>query len=420
MDIKGVHQRRFKLSVLACTVLILAPRPAAAECTLPTPMSHGPGSYFLCGAPASAYAFELNQPAAVNTDGLPLACDAPDPVRCSNPASGATGDGLITIESDWSATGVNGCPVGPNGPQRIVLVASDELSGTALLVSLSGTSPSFGYAVQLAQPYDGVALHPAECARSISLVGVSGRQMTLQLTRPPVYTDCDPGSLAAALAEQGPDCGAGFRPDVQFGPLYTLVQPCTDPVDFRKSGWESTGGLPDAEGRATLYLNWAPGQCRYTGGTTLLNGAEDELVTGVVAGDVGCVPTGQEICNGFDDDCDGVADNSLNPGQVLCDGIVDAQFAPNSSIGKGSKILTWTTNSEKSLVGFNIVVIGPPGVVRVNDVPIPCEGGSDFQSHTYATFLPKHKSANRLFIEILLKDGHRALWGPVRNPILPP
>ena len=100
--------RRINLFVVACSVLILAPRPAAAECTLPTPMSHGPGSYFLCGAPASAYAFELNRPSAVNTDGLPLACDAPDPVRCSNPASGVAGDGLITIESDWSAAGVSG------------------------------------------------------------------------------------------------------------------------------------------------------------------------------------------------------------------------------------------------------------------------------------------------------------------------
>src|SRR5881409_1978715 len=88
---------------------------AGAACAVYTPMYHSFDSYLLCDDTLrpTGYAYQQSDPAGVNTDSVRILCEAADGVRCNLPASGVSGDGRVTIETDWSGLGVIGCPSEP-------------------------------------------------------------------------------------------------------------------------------------------------------------------------------------------------------------------------------------------------------------------------------------------------------------------
>ena len=127
------------LVVLFTSLLVIAfvASTAHASCAVPTPMFHGADSYFQCEdmRPVAAFAYQQGSPAGVNTDGVRIACEATDAVFCFG-MSGVVGDWRVTIETDWMTPGIDGCPISPLGPQRVVIVVATggRLAGTGLKV----------------------------------------------------------------------------------------------------------------------------------------------------------------------------------------------------------------------------------------------------------------------------------------------
>ncbi len=95
---------------------------------------------------------------------------------------------------------------------------------------------------------------------------------------------------------------------------------------------------------------------------------------------------------------------------------IDARISFSSRLGRGSGTLTWTTNAEGNLRGFNIIERTPRGSIRLNEAVIGCEECTTGLGHTYAYVVPKHRSGRNLYIEAVHLDGRVETFGPaVRN-----
>jgi hypothetical protein len=327
------------LLVVPAAAFLGAPNGQAA-CPEPVPMAHALDGYFACPdiGRVAAFAYQQSAPADVNTGTETILCAAFDGVRCQG-ASGLPDDGRMTVETDWMNPGVLGCPVGPDGPQRVVIVAatSAPMSGSSLLVSLGGTSPDLGYLVEAAHPYDPAenTFAPLACEDSALVISRTSDQALMRFTLPPVRSDCDPGTVGSEYPDLGL-CADGFRADVRLGTVYTLRQPCTEPIDLGRGGWTATTAAPDSTGLVTVPAETAPSDnCVYAGITALINGQESEAIAAFAwlecadsdldgdgytdcvdcdDGDPAIHPGAQEICNQRDDDCDGRVDESEDLG----------------------------------------------------------------------------------------------------------
>ncbi len=304
---------------------------AEATCGAITGVVHGLGSYFQCAdsGPVAGFSYQLTNPLGVNSDGQDILDE------------GALGDGQVQSAFDWSSGGFVGCPVTLAGPQRIAIVVEGN-DGKGLIVSLSGADPNVGYLVEPAHKYDPVTglAKPLPCgdtagAPAILSQSSSGGLATLaiQINPPIIYSDCDSDSLGivAGLAT----CPDHFAPSIAVGRIFTRLGDCVTAPDLRLNQWTDTGLLPDGNGNATVTTQ-APGkgQCLDVGSTTFINGFESSGITGFVTvpgepcfdldhdGVTDCqgdcddanparFPGNPEICDGIDNNCDGLADNGL-------------------------------------------------------------------------------------------------------------
>jgi hypothetical protein len=337
------------VSIVASVLVVLgsAWSTSRASCDVSTSMGHSFMSYLQCNAYTHSvgYSYQVGDPSGANTGLVKITCDNNDGTVCG-PAGLPVGLGQVTIDTDWMAAGVVGCPVTASGGQRVVIVVttSSQLDSTALLISLSGADPGIGYAVEAAHQIDlgATQIVPAACARTLLLITTAGRNIYLRASLPPLYTDCDQGSLGAFY---GTTCPDAFRPVLSFGPVYTRLQRCSDPFDPRRQAWTNTGVVPDASGYATVTADAVPqqpGDCLFVGSTTVVDGVETGSVTGYIRVDLDCVdgdgdgfttcdgdcddsnasihPGAVEICNGKDDNCNGEIDEGTDADQ---DGVVD-------------------------------------------------------------------------------------------------
>lgn len=97
---------------------------------------------------------------------------------------------------------------------------------------------------------------------------------------------------------------------------------------------------------------------------------------------------------------------------TVSDILIDFASGP----GKGAGLLTWTTDFEFDLVGFNVVTHDARGNrVPLSSVLIPCEECITAAGHTYALVLPKHKSGRNVFIEVVHANQTVDVFGPSRR-----
>jgi hypothetical protein len=326
-----------------------------ASCATPTPMSHVFDSYFLCSeaTPIGAFAYQQTNPAGVNTGARQILCLGQGINGCFGSGSGAFGDGQVTIETDWADPGIVGCPLLPS-PQRVNIVVSTGgfISGSALIVSLSGADTDVGYLVESAHPYDlatGLA-RPLSCGPTVLQLASGVGHVSLRFVHPPIHSDCDPDSIGVRLLTT---CRDSFSPTLAFGQVYTQTRPCSAPVEVRKEFWTGTGVVPAADGTAAIDVDESPsGYCTLIGSTTVVDGVETGSITGFILSDVDCTefdgdgyttcagdcddhnaavhPGATETCNGIDDNCDGHVDEGLDrDGDTVSDCVDNCPNAAN-------------------------------------------------------------------------------------------
>jgi hypothetical protein len=85
----------------------------------------------------------------------------------------------------------------------------------------------------------------------------------------------------------------------------------------------------------------------------------------------------------------------------------------DSPLGRGSGTVSWGTNAEFDLLGFNVIVINNQGErVQQNETLIPCEECVTGAGHVYFYIIPKHRSGRNIFIEMLRRNGIVQVFGP--------
>jgi len=84
-----------------------------------------------------------------------------------------------------------------------------------------------------------------------------------------------------------------------------------------------------------------------------------------------------------------------------------------SAAGKGSGTVTWNTNVEFDIVGYNVVVYdGKGNRIQQNTSLIRCKQCTTGLGERYAFIIPKHKSGHNVFVEAVRLDGHVMTFGP--------
>jgi hypothetical protein len=109
-------------------------------------------------------------------------------------------------------------------------------------------------------------------------------------------------------------------------------------------------------------------------------------------------------------------DSSVPPNGIgdACEQMVESIFVSfSSSQGKGSGTVTWKTNREVTVVGFNVLVKTSKGFVKQNDAAITCQECVTGQGQSYSFIIPKHKSGRNVYIELLLQNVPKGtVFGP--------
>ncbi len=395
--------RKALLVVMACTAVALLAMPQAyAACTSPTPMYHAFG-WFNCNdstttatnvrvPPPSAYSYQLSAPGTTNTGLVDILCEADNqsggPESCNNPASAGTGDGVVTIVTDWQTPGVIGCPVTTSGTNRVVLVVQ-AADGTGLIASMNGSDPGFGYTPDMAGSGADASLScgTANGRPKIASRVVVGSSETLGLTfdTPRVYSDCDPDSLGfAVFGGVCPDAGAGAA---SVSGVYTSTQPSTldgttqvcfapDPTLTR---W--TRVATPVAGAATITVTKpASGSCLYIGSTMNIGGFESGAITGFI---------------------------------VYGNPLPASPTAENVGVGRaaGKINVSWETLSEVGLAGFRLVAVGHKGEFEVGSF-VAAKGSASKYSATLS--ISDFKGNKGVKVVSVLTDG-TTLSSAVKN-----
>ncbi|HKQ96611.1 MAG TPA: thrombospondin type 3 repeat-containing protein, partial [Candidatus Polarisedimenticolia bacterium] len=125
----------------------------------------------------------------------------------------------------------------------------------------------------------------------------------------------------------------------------------------------------------------------------------------------------QEDCDsdGIGSVCEACGDpNSGLPLECGCfpDIALRLTISGSSPQGRGSGTLTWQTASERSVLGFNVLLVDAKGAQQLNSAVIPCHACTDGRGDTYAFIVPKHKNRRNIYVEVLHLSGTSQIFGP--------
>jgi hypothetical protein len=95
--------------------------------------------------------------------------------------------------------------------------------------------------------------------------------------------------------------------------------------------------------------------------------------------------------------------------------IIDARVSLDNPRGLGSGTLAWTTNTERDLTGFNVVVFIDDRRQQLNRAVIPCAECTTGGGAAYSFTVPIRHVWRRLYIEAIHLDGTLEIFGPARR-----
>lgn len=397
---------RGALAMITLAVIGLAlPRTAGATCPNPQPMQHGLGSFFTnCPdlQPVDGYLFVLGQDATLNNDStapgagadqkIDFVCEATGVqteqlIDCT-PEAGIAGDGNISVMFDWGGINLsngNACPnpLGVSGVGRNVIqvVANDGSS----LIATVGFSLDFGfYLVEAAHPVTaGMDVLPIACSYNNGLTIVSGGGGNICVNQgvPPVFSDCDPGTVGSVLGTCQGDTGTPLT--VTPGNLYIKFAPCNRLPDLRRASWTLLATSPGSGGsKCAVYNPSTDGSCAFFGASSFFGDganapAESPFLTGAFRG-------------------------------PCCIAAVDKVAIKNAELRQGRLHVDFATENEATIVGFNVY----GGAAKLNSGLIPAQGqGSN--AYTFDVGRGALKNERSITVEAVLSNGMAVRTDPV-------
>jgi len=407
-------------------ILALAPSPVFAatnQCAVSQALQHALGGFFNnCpdASPVAGFAYALsgstttNAQATINTGTVPFVCNDNTGVSGSGAAcqfeSGTPGDGNVTVQWDWNNTVGNniGCP-DPTGAanfgRNILQVIANN--GASLLLSVGFSTDLGEYVVDFAQqqgpigPAGTPSVVPLSCNITEGGLKINSQTATptsytvsVTVPAPHMHTDCDPntfGNVGNLLAFT-PTCDATVPPTAP-GKVYTTTFTCGKSPDMTLSSTANpwvAGPALDATGSTTLTVNRpavaTPPNCVFIAASGMVSGVETLAATGAIE--------------------------------------VQGQGAPSpkalnvsASRSGGSVVVSFRTDSEIELAGFNILadVQGGKNRIQVNSQMIAPKGVSGAGA-SYTVSIPQGnlKGARTIYVESVTTSGAKILSDPAR------
>lgn len=405
--------------VICSTGLVLvllvaaASSPVLAVCPggLFQPLQHFLGGYFKnCPdrTPVKAFAYALSTgvtpditcptAASCNSANLDIVCEDANTQTGQGSScqaeAGTAGDGNVTVLFDWGGPGAYpGCP-DPNqqiniGRNFLQVVAND---GSSIMVSVGFSFDLLAYTVDFAEG-DTLPPPPLSCTTSeagLRVASYDGTNLCGNVPVPVVHTDCDPGvwGLTGGGGTFQPTCNSAFPvPSTSRGKLYRKDDICgTSPDMALTSGWTLLPVTPDATGNFCVPVPrpTAPNTCAFIGASGLVAGGETPALLGTAQ----------------------IAGQNAPSARAL-----DVR----ASTAGGNVVITFRTESELDLGGFNILTDSQGGKNRltVNSGMIAGKGVAGAGAK-YEVRIPRgnFKGGKNAYVETVLTSGARIVSDP--------
>ena len=368
-------------------VLVVAKPASAAPCLASTTMNQS-GSVFICpdfimqggnkvGVEVAGFGYQISAPAN-SSGGENIVCESVGGNGGVCLSGGDPTDGQVVLQNDWGNPLIAGCPTG-----RVVYFIQCA-DGSGLAVSVSGALGDFS--PDWATPFDGANftnLTSGNQAGRPVLTSFTGGVLTMHFNKVHVFSDCDPASAGAQFG----GCTDSFDGNsFQIGNIYTSNQPCGQSPSTDRTKWTlatPANRVNNADGSvdASLTVTLPATGCFYVGSTT--------------------TPTGGVEGNGISGFVSVAPQGAAKPDAL---GI-------QAKTSNGKVVVTFYTETEYGLAGFNVYTQSNKGLVKLNSALIAAKGGPSSYVQSFAR--GSIGGGKSIIVETLMTDGTSHKSAPV-------